>query len=117
MSSPLSPPSLTALAKDITRNAEIIESFLAASKLPNPPFSTDGPWSFPVDAKHPEILSARQAAMDAAKTLYDLLWGPEERALLQFTGVGTCPSSHLVTCLFFSLTLLSYSISTLLLCK
>jgi hypothetical protein len=45
-----------------------------ASKLPNRSFSIDGLWSFPVDAKRPEIIAARQAAMDAAKTLYDLLW-------------------------------------------
>jgi hypothetical protein len=90
--------SLTTLAKDITENVQIIESFLTTSKLPHPSLSTDGPWSFPVDAKHSEIHAARRAAMDAAMTLYDLLWGPEEKAMLQFTVVGICPNSLFFSC-------------------
>jgi hypothetical protein len=78
---------------------------LTASKLPQPSFAIDAPPNFPVDVKHVEIHAARRAAMDAAKALYDLLWGPEERIMAQLVAVGpcTCLNSHLGHWASFSL--------------
>ncbi len=79
------------LSLDITQNIEIIDNFMKLNQLPYPSLAAEGPLSFPVGPGYAQIHVARRVAMDASKTLYDLLWSPEERALHQFT---TVPADH-----------------------
>ena len=88
MSSAPEHQTLTDLSKAIADSARTIDEFFNATGLPPLSFDVDAPMQFPVDQKHTEIHAARRAAMDAAKKLHDLLWGPQERSLAQLTPVS-----------------------------
>lgn len=78
---------LSDLSQQISENTAIIQNFLSSNNLPQPSLSADAPLDFPVPSTNVAIQEARRKAMDAAKTLYDTLWSPEERSLHQFTTV------------------------------
>ncbi|KAM7210180.1 S-adenosyl-L-methionine-dependent methyltransferase [Rhypophila decipiens] len=79
-------PSLTELSATITDNVRILDTFFAEQGLPRLSSAIDAPTRFPVDpGEHTEIHHARRQAMDAAKKVHDLLWGPQDHLLAQFT--------------------------------
>lgn len=78
--------SLTELSATIEENVGIIDSFLAERGLPRLSLSAvNAPARFPVGPEHGRVHHARRQAMDAAKKMHDLLWGPQDRILAQFT--------------------------------
>lgn len=69
--------SLSALAAEITYHAKILDSYIAAHKLPEPSFKEDGPLDFPIPSSAgPELQASRTALLDASKALQDLTAGP-----------------------------------------
>jgi hypothetical protein len=82
-----STPTLTELSTAIRDNVQIIEEFLEKQGTPPLSFSVDTPPRFPLGQDQPEVREARRKAMDAAKAVHDLLWGPQDRMLAQLTPV------------------------------
>ncbi|KAL4923597.1 S-adenosyl-L-methionine-dependent methyltransferase [Aspergillus undulatus] len=73
---PTQSPSITALADQISSSASLISAFLTENNHPHPTFHPSAPPSFP-PAPEP-ILSARQALLESAQSIVDLLTGPAE---------------------------------------
>ena len=80
-------PTLIELSTAIRDNVQIIEESLETQGIPPLSFSVDTPPRFPVGQEQPEVREARRKAMDAAKAVHDLLWGPQDRMLAQLTPV------------------------------
>ena len=80
-------PTLTELSTAIRDNVQIIEDFLEKQGTPPLSFFVDTPPRFPVGPDQAEVHEARRKAMDAAKAVHDLLWGPQDRMLAQLTPV------------------------------
>ncbi len=65
---------ISQLASLIPSNTSKVDEYLLSNQLPSPSFDTDGPIS--LDIKSTEVQDARNAAINAAMELQDLLQGP-----------------------------------------
>ena len=66
------------LAAQVATQATIIEDTLAARDLPLPSFVADGPTGLPEGSEFRELQEARNALIDAARSIEHLATGPEQ---------------------------------------
>lgn len=76
-------PSLVGLADEITKNAKVLDEYIAKNGLPKPTFASDGPLSFPVPQDDHEMQAARLALIGASRSLLELALGPLQRLNLE----------------------------------
>ena len=70
--------SLSELAAQISVHAKTIEETLTARDLPSPSFAAGGPAGLPAGAEYRELRKARNALIDAARSIEHLATGPEQ---------------------------------------
>jgi 6-hydroxytryprostatin B O-methyltransferase len=69
---------LVDLARDILKNAELLEQQLEQASQPQPSFEAGTPASYPPESKHPEVFETRHAIINASKAVHDLALGPSD---------------------------------------
>lgn len=69
----MSPTRIVQLASDILRHTEQFDTYLQSEKLPTPLFEPDAPFQYELSDS---ASASRQAVIDAADELLDLLLGP-----------------------------------------
>ena len=69
---------LSDLATQVATHAKIFEDTLTARNLPLPTFAAGGPTTLPEGSEFRELQEARNALIDAARSIEHLATGPEQ---------------------------------------